>query len=135
MKKRVHAGWAAVTMTLLAGSLFAMATASGSGTAPPAAKATDSSGQPMATMTQRRTPGVKRTLMNLEGTVEPGQIGGAVGTCPRTHPTPVSGWFTAVSNRVVLAESLPIGRRKWSTVVMNLDTVASEYVVGIVCLK
>lgn len=134
MRRRSQAIWVLLVAALLVvGSLFAMTVARGAGTTSVRAKSADSSAHPMARMTQRRTS-VKRILMNREGTVQPGAVDGAVGTCPKKY-TPVSGWFSAKSDKVVLAESLPIGTRKWATAVVNFDTVPSEFIVGIVCVR
>lgn len=89
----------------------------------------------LARMTATTPTGVRRTLLSSEGTVQPGTFDGAVGTCPKKYPTPVSGWFTAKSDKVALATSIPIGKHKWAMGVSNFDTVPSDYIVGIVCVK
>src|SRR4051812_29330008 len=132
MRRPLKIGSIVVGAILLTVSLIALAAASGAGTTAPHAKAAKRN--PVAHMSAT-SASVKRTLLSKEGTVQPGEFDGAVGTCPRKFPTPVSGWFTAKSNKVVLAESIPIGRKKWSTGVVNLDTVASDYIVGVVCVK
>jgi hypothetical protein len=119
---------------LLAASPFALAATSGSGKTPLRAKAASGGTRAVAHMSVRST-GVKRTLLAEEGTVQPGEFAGATGSCPKKYPTPVSGWFSAKSDKVVLAESIPIGAHKWATGVENLDTVASDYIVGTVCVK
>jgi hypothetical protein len=122
-----------VPAILISASLVAIGTASGTDTASPGADVVRSSSG-LAKMSQTTTS-VKRTLLSMEGTVEPGLFSGAVGTCPRKFPTPVSGWFSAVSDKVVLAVSVPIGKHKWQTGVTSFDTVPSEFVVGVVCVK
>jgi hypothetical protein len=123
-----------VGVILVAAALIAMANASGSGTTSLRAKAANSSAHPVAQMSVASTS-VKRTLLSFEGTVQPGEFDGAVGTCPTKYPTPVSGWFSAKSDKVVLGESLPIGKKKWEAGVVNFDTVPSDYIVGMVCVK
>src|SRR5215217_7296470 len=98
---RVHkVSFVVLGVLLLAASPFAIAAASGSNA--------------VAHMSVRST-GVKRTLLSKEGTVQPGEFSGATGTCPKKYPTPVSGWFSAKSDKVVLAESIPLGAKKWAT--------------------
>ena len=123
MTRALRVGWVVGVALLFVGSLFAIAAARESRPAPPRVKAADRSGHPLACMAHRST-GVKRTLLNDEGTVEPGQLAGATGTCPRKYPTPVSAWFSAMSNKVVLASSIPLGSRKWAVSVVNLALVA-----------
>jgi hypothetical protein len=78
---------------------------------------------------------VKRLLMGRPGTIKAGAFDGAVGKCPKQFPTPVSGWFSAQSEKVVLVESVPVRAHSWAVGIENLDTADSDYVVGIVCLK
>jgi hypothetical protein len=122
-----------VPAILISASLIAVGTASGTDTASSGADVVRSSSA-LAKMSQTTTS-VKRSLLAMEGTVQPGTFAGAVGTCPKKFPTPVSGWFTAVSDKVVLAVSLPIGKHKWQTGVTSFDTVPSEFVIGVVCVK
>ena len=134
MRRRTQAGWVASGAILVGVLLVTIATASGPQTGTHRAKAADGGAGAFAQMSQAST-GVKRTLLSFEGTVEPGLLDGAVGTCPKKYATPVSGWFSARSDKVVLASSIPIGKRKWQTAVINMDTVPSEYIVGVVCVK
>lgn len=134
MRRRLQVGCIGLGATVVAASLLVMTTASGSESTGAGAKAVATTSGAVAQMSQVRT-GVKRTLLSKEGTVQPGTFDGAVGTCPRRFPTPVSGWFSAVSDKVVLAQSIPLGKKKWATGVVNLDTAPSDYIVGVVCVK
>ena len=144
---RSHVYRAAATALLVAGSLVAISAADGDSDAParPALTRTltlhahMSVTRPPHSRVPAATPAkgvhVSRLLLGRSGTVKAGALDGAVGKCPKKFPTPVSGWFTAQSEKVVLAESLPVRQHGWAVAVENLDTVDSDYVVGIVCLK
>jgi hypothetical protein len=131
---RFRARHAVVPAVMVGVSLFAIASASGSRPSQTGRGFAHTSSH-LARMTATTPAGVRRTLLSKEGTVQPGTFAGAIGTCPKKFPTPVSGWFSAKSEKVALATSIPIGKHKWAMGVSNFDTVPSDYIVGIVCVK
>jgi hypothetical protein len=147
-----HAYRAAAAALLTAGSLVAISTANGNGgptarhvsaaLAPSARLASMPARMSLTRPPHTRVPQatgstakVSRLLLSAQGTVKPGEFEGAIGKCPKKFPTPVSGWFDAASTKVVLGGSRPFGAHRWGVGVENFDTVDSDYVVGIVCLK
>ena len=134
MRRRVYAGSLALGAVIAVASLLLLITsASGSDQRQAGAKSTRGGGA-VAHMSVTSTT-VRRTVLSRTGTVEPGQFDCAVGTCPKKYPTPVSGWFSAKSDKVTLGESVPLGKHKWSVGVVSFDTAPSDYIVGVVCLK
>jgi|tagenome__1003787_1003787.scaffolds.fasta_scaffold20455793_1 hypothetical protein len=124
---------AIVALLGAAASVVAIGTASGSrGTASRADMVHRTSAVARMSVT---STSVKRVLLSNEGTAQPGEFQGSTGTCPKKYPTPVSGWFSAKSDKVVLAESIPVGAHKWAVGVTNLDTAPSDYIIGVVCVK
>jgi hypothetical protein len=141
-----HVRRTAAAALLIAGSLVAISVADGDGNTPARATLTRTpllharmSAIPPHTNAPAATPTkglhVQRVLLGRQGTIKAGAFDGAIGKCPKKFPTPVSGWFTAQSEKVVLVESAPVGLHRWAVGVDNLDTTDSEFLVGIVCLK
>src|SRR3954453_2905376 len=142
-----HVQRAAATALLIAASLVAISVADGDEKTPArpalartlALHAHMSAIRPPHTMAPAATPTkglhVQRLLMGRPGTVKAGAFDGAVGKCPKKFPTPVSGWFSAESEKVVLVESVPVRLHGWAVGIENLDATDSDFVVGIVCLK
>jgi hypothetical protein len=86
------------------------------------------------------TPGVKLTYLSTTGTVAAGAFEGAKGTCPRSKPHPISGFFDSGSDKVVLgaARPEPSNRetsRTWLVGVTNLGDSSAAYQVGLICAK
>jgi hypothetical protein len=81
------------------------------------------------------------TIETSTRTVQPGEVNGAFGTCPKKAPHAINGyWGTDEPNRdgdLVNVRSTPVdtGGRRWEVAVKNVSATAITIYLGTVCIK
>jgi hypothetical protein len=136
-----------VALVALAGGLAFAATGSGSAgsdaetgvTAKMGSVATGKKATATARMSSHARTGVKFAVLRTSGTVGPGEYAAGTGTCPKTRPHPMSGFFSSNSAAVVLTENRPHSlsrtNRRWTVGVTNFGDEPARFSVGVMCMQ